>query len=196
MYKIALTAALALLGLSGCFIFHDNTENYVESEVEKDIRLANGQAYPSQAKYDIKDVQSRATDFGEDNDSFVVPKPPQVAINTADTVNTLKPLAQSLTIENDGSGQPTLIIEKRFAEAWLYVGKGLQQLETVELYDQDYDEGLYEIDYKEQPYDVKLSNSSNGILVSLVSDETKTLAEKEVSEPFLYILQDAILALK
>ena len=194
MYKMMMTACLAV-ALSGCFMFHDNTENYISAQVEKDIKLADGTLYPAQEKYAIDDVDSRAKDFGEEGE-FVIPQPPEVKINTAGAAQNLKPLSESMTIENDGSGQPTLIIAKGFAESWLYVGNGLKMLSTVELDDQDYDEGLFEIDYKEEPYTVKLSNSSNGILVSLVSDETKTLAEKDISEPFLYALQDAILALK
>lgn len=190
--KHLLLLAVGATALSGCVLFHDNTQDYIEAQVLEPVTLADGRAYPSESAYPIENVEDRRKDFGEEGE-YVLPKPPSVAVEVADQQNADTPLIDRISVQYDGSDQPTLVIAGSFAEAWLLVSRGLSGMDEVELDDQSYDEGMFEIERNDQPFQVKLSNSSNGILISLLKKDK--LAEKAVSEPFLYQLQDAILAL-
>jgi len=208
--RVAVVLVSALL-MSGCsWLFHDRTNDYLQSEIKEPIQVPKDVALISlKPQLPIPDVDSKETLPAE----FVLPRPDKLVVEEAEeNVSLAEVASKNLEAElvKDGNGTPILRLNVGFARAWSELGEALKKTE-VKITDLNRSIGTYYIEQEDKTavveqgfwsslfgsepekvmisYQVKVNQARSGVYVAIHIDQDN-LAEDEAAKSLLTLIKD------
>lgn len=207
MRRVALPVlCLVLAGCGQHGVFRDRGYDYLRAEVGKPLVYPEGLTpIPAQELYPIPGVeQRRVAEPGKKKPGREVPPPPQIIAleeetTTADAQQTRAVVPEAkILLTRDGNDYPVLMLDLDFDWAWQAVGDALPTLSSVKVGDLDRELGVYYLvvdgrkNSADEPWQLKLNYTANGIQVALQVDEN-AMAPADLSGPLMEKLREAIL---
>lgn len=207
---LSVVSGCSLLLLSGCSLFSDNAQDYLQAESKPDIVLP---ADVQQLTLEEKWVVPKAAQPENLPETFEPPRP--VPLNVAamqvdkeeERPDTWSKEVNTRLVQ-DGNGSPILRLDVGFPQAWARVGEALKERKIV-IEDLDRSVGTYYILLNEDAvsqsdeqdgwfakpsnfaYEVKVNRARSGVYVALHED-ADNLADNDFAREFLESLQSAI----
>lgn len=190
-----------MLMLAGCGWLPDRTLDYRKAEPKPDLQLPEGMTLEGEQQLFVVPSEDQRLRY-DPEDEFEVPKPPQLAVvSRGEEPETLSdepdPTRTSVVLARDGSGYPIIMMGTSFAWAWEYVGQALEQT-VLQVDDRDRQSGVFfitvpdAIGLEEGEAHLKLSQTANGIQITVLRPEDGTLVEKGPGQDILQSLYDQL----
>lgn len=204
---------VSLLAMTGCsWLFHDRTNDYLQSEIHEPIKVPKDVALISlKPQLPIPNVDSKEPLPAE----FILPRPDklevaedQPEVSLAEVSN--KELEAELV--KDGNGTPILRLNVRFARAWSELGEAIKKAKInitdlnrsigtyyIEIEDTDavVEQGFWASLFGSEPekvmlsYQVKLNQARSGVYVAVHLDQDN-LAEDDAAKSLLNTIKEQI----
>lgn len=208
MRRIALLGlALALAGCGEHGLFRDRGYDYLRAETGKPLVYPEGiTPIPARDLYPVPEVEQRRQLAAGEKPDVEIPPPPQLVVAEAPSADLPSVPAggkagalpaDRVELTTDGNGYPVLMLGVAFDRAWQAVGDALPRLDGVKVDDLDRGRGVYfvQVDGKrnaaDQPWQLKLNYTANGIQVALQVDEN-AMAPRELAAVLMGRLRDGL----
>ncbi len=211
MKQVRLSGGLTFLlaiALSGCSLFDDHAEDYLQAEQVDDIVLPADMQKVAIKERLVVPVAAQPENLSEEYEA-PRPEPLNVTRMKKDQSEEDKQSWASQVnarLVTDGNGSPILRLDVEFPQAWSQVGMALRA-KKISIEDLDRSVGTYYVILKDAPekessegwfsddkkplYEVKVNRARSGVYVALHQD-ADNLADNEYARGFLESLKPAI----
>ena len=204
---------MSMLFMTGCsWLFHDRTNDYLQSETQEPINVPKDVALLSlKPQLPIPSVVNKEPLPAD----FVLPRPDRLEIAEDQQEVSLAEVSNK-TLETelvkDGNGTPILRLNVQFARAWSELGEAIKKAKInitdlnrsigtyyIEVEDTDavIEQGFWSSLFGSEPekvmlsYQIKLNQARSGVYVAVHVDQDN-LAEDNAAKSLLTTIQDQI----